>query len=287
MNFNDLRANENKGFSLVELIVVMAIMAVMTAVLAPALLGYVERSRAQKDDSAMGEVTNAINLAMSDQDIYDEVLFYSAKNNYSCYSDGVTAPTNNDKIVMKAADTTKGTKENWMYSDNTRVADETEYLFDGYMRGVTISFYPSNGSEGNKTVFNLKDARINDGLLGKKTADGSNSETASTQKSVGGGTRTGDFVSGITLTEGTNNTLGTMTTNNGHNYLYNRVRSVIGDTIELTSQTYRNSDYTVFIKVGSVGGNDAASQDAIKVYGQWSGTNLTANDAALGGTVQE
>ena len=36
-NFNDVRKNENKGFSLVELIVVIAIMAVMTSVLAPAL----------------------------------------------------------------------------------------------------------------------------------------------------------------------------------------------------------------------------------------------------------
>ena len=39
-NFNDVRKNENKGFSLVELIVVIAIMAVMTSVLAPALLQY-------------------------------------------------------------------------------------------------------------------------------------------------------------------------------------------------------------------------------------------------------
>ena len=38
---NNFMKNENKGFSLVELIVVIAIMAVMVAVLAPALLGYV------------------------------------------------------------------------------------------------------------------------------------------------------------------------------------------------------------------------------------------------------
>ena len=36
------------GFSLVELVVVIAIMAVMLAVLAPALMGNTERSRAQK-----------------------------------------------------------------------------------------------------------------------------------------------------------------------------------------------------------------------------------------------
>ena len=96
-NYNDVRKNENKGFSLVELIVVIAIMAVMTSVLAPALLQYVERSRAQKDDSAMGEVTNAIMLALSDQDIYDEVLFYACTNNNSCYGCNPILWTGNKK----------------------------------------------------------------------------------------------------------------------------------------------------------------------------------------------
>ena len=60
-------------------------------------------------------------------------------------------------------------------------------------------------------------------------------------------------------------------------YLYNRTRATIGDKVELTSQTYRNSEYTVFIRMGSTGGNQASAQDAIKVYGQWNGTNLLAN----------
>ena len=66
--------NNNKGFSLVELIVVIAIMAVLVGVLAPSLLRYVEKSRAQKDDSAMAEVTNAIQLALADEKVYDEVV---------------------------------------------------------------------------------------------------------------------------------------------------------------------------------------------------------------------
>ena len=57
-------------------------------------------------------------------------------------------------------------------------------------------------------------------------------------------------------------------------YLYNKLRAVIGDNITLTSQTYRNSEYTVFIRMGSMGGNQASAQDAVAVYGQWNGTNL-------------
>ena len=60
----------NKGFSLVELIVVIAIMAVLVGVLAPALLRYVEKSRIQKDASAVAEVSNAIVIAMSEEDVF-------------------------------------------------------------------------------------------------------------------------------------------------------------------------------------------------------------------------
>ena len=56
--------------------------------------------------------------------------------------------------------------------------------------------------------------------------------------------------------------------------LYNKLRAVIGDNITLSSQTYRNSEYTVFIRMGSMGGNQASAQDAVAVYGQWNGTNL-------------
>lgn len=62
------KKKNNKGFSLVELIVVIAIMAVLMAVLAPAMLRYVEKSRIQKDNSAVAELVNALNVTLSDED---------------------------------------------------------------------------------------------------------------------------------------------------------------------------------------------------------------------------
>lgn len=58
------KKKNNKGFSLVELIVVIAIMAVLMAVLAPAMLRYVEKSRIQKDNSAVAELVNALNVTL-------------------------------------------------------------------------------------------------------------------------------------------------------------------------------------------------------------------------------
>ena len=56
----------NKGFSLVELIIVVAIMAVLIGVLAPAYLQYVEKSKKTKDCSAIGSIMDAIEIVAAD-----------------------------------------------------------------------------------------------------------------------------------------------------------------------------------------------------------------------------
>ena len=64
----------NKGFSLVELIIVIAIMAVLMAVLAPQLIKYVEKTRVQADDSAASEILNAVKIALNDESIYNAIV---------------------------------------------------------------------------------------------------------------------------------------------------------------------------------------------------------------------
>lgn len=59
----------NKGFSLVELIIVVAIMAVLIGVLAPAYLQYVEKSKKTSDCTAIGSIMDAIEVVASDPSI--------------------------------------------------------------------------------------------------------------------------------------------------------------------------------------------------------------------------
>ena len=64
----------NDGFSLIELIVVVAIMAVLVGVLAPAYLRYVEKARRQTCYWNMDNVVREVQLlAFSDPDFMDEL----------------------------------------------------------------------------------------------------------------------------------------------------------------------------------------------------------------------
>lgn len=63
------RKMNNKGFSLVELIIVIAIMAILVVVLAPQYLKYVEKSRVSSDAQTAVEFEGAMTVLASDPDI--------------------------------------------------------------------------------------------------------------------------------------------------------------------------------------------------------------------------
>ena len=59
----------NKGFSLVELIIVIAIMAILVGVMAPQLIKYIEKTNVSSDTQLCDTVKNAITTAMMDPSV--------------------------------------------------------------------------------------------------------------------------------------------------------------------------------------------------------------------------
>lgn len=64
----------NKGFSLVELIVVIAIMAVLVGVLAPTLIKNIEKSRESKDAQNIEQIKSACEVALQNEEAYQNTV---------------------------------------------------------------------------------------------------------------------------------------------------------------------------------------------------------------------
>ena len=57
------KENSDRGFSIVELIIVIAIMAVLVGILTPTFVNYVDKARKSKDIYTAGQIARAVNIA--------------------------------------------------------------------------------------------------------------------------------------------------------------------------------------------------------------------------------
>lgn len=64
------KRTDNKGFSLVELIIVISIMAVLIGILAPVYLQYVDRTKRTTDCAGIGAVLDACEVLAGDPDVF-------------------------------------------------------------------------------------------------------------------------------------------------------------------------------------------------------------------------
>ncbi len=104
----------NKGFSLVELIIVIAIMAVLVGVLAPQYVKYVAQSKVSTDITNAEELVTAINVALSDVDQSVEITSGTA------FAAGATVVKEGSEVKVTAPTSKVDKDRTWTvtYDDN-------------------------------------------------------------------------------------------------------------------------------------------------------------------------
>lgn len=126
----------NKGFSLVELIVVVAIMAVLMGILVPTLVKNVEKSKKQKDASAIEEIRSTMVTTLADptySDIEARIVY-----------DGTTIDVDNPKSISPVKPEVKtfltavsADVKDWKFTSKAYKADdEVTFVISGQM--VTV-----------------------------------------------------------------------------------------------------------------------------------------------------
>lgn len=87
-------SGEREGFSLIELIIVIAIMAILIGVIALVVLPYLESGRENRDRQTLSEISNAFKSAMANENVAKTM---SGKlNSYTVIPD---APTGDIKVL--------------------------------------------------------------------------------------------------------------------------------------------------------------------------------------------
>ncbi len=164
-----MATEKNKGFSLVELIIVIAVMAILVAVIAPNFIKYIDKSRKSKDIYTADQIARAVDIAFVE------------------YPEAHATFQNGTKLSLKVSATVDGVTESYyvevIASSGTQWTNSVSNCFNGGASGLFIK--DKSGTDGFYGVLNrelgLSTTEMNaamipayrkakEGTLGKKMA---------------------------------------------------------------------------------------------------------------------
>lgn len=96
----------NKGFSLVELIIVIAIMAILVGVMAPQLIKYIEKSNVSADTQVCDSIHSAVLTSMMDPEVVTatDSATQTKLSSLNAAQDIATLLTGTDKFTQSVKD---------------------------------------------------------------------------------------------------------------------------------------------------------------------------------------
>ena len=141
-----MKTNKVKGFTLVELIVVIAIIGVLAAILVPSMLGYVRKSKVSAMNSNAKSLYDAVATSLVEEDS-EGVSIGDGTYTYGTDDQG----TMETKIANFFADVAELDSAQYTVAS---MAVTAAYCDDGTYRGG----YPVGSTTENYTTFTIADA---------------------------------------------------------------------------------------------------------------------------------
>lgn len=132
-----MKKTNNKGFSLIELIIVIAIMAVLVAIIAPNLTKYLGSSKSSADKKNLDEIQSTINTCITDYEMSNSTLIADGATTTITAKWGAggltsTGNTTFDAIINSAIDAKKcQSKEDtgkWAKAEITKNSTTNSYV---------------------------------------------------------------------------------------------------------------------------------------------------------------
>lgn len=147
-----LGKSSKKGFTLVELIVVIVILAVLAAMLVPALIGYIDRARKEKDYQTASTVYAAAQAALTEAYAKGDIEKKADANKIA--NDSTFNSVNYGDVVYDLAGVEKTKVTGFSFNaTNAIITDGTVTIVNGGSASVTYEL-KSDGSWGVKTESN-------------------------------------------------------------------------------------------------------------------------------------
>ena len=128
----------NKGFSLVELIVVIAIMAILVGVAVPVYTQYIGNANKGVDEQTAGEIEHAIEVVLIDPTVTDTpdstvVVLTASGLAYEAEQEGDTAPEKDDFLTAVEGIVPSATLKHY---------EKVTFTIDGY--SCTVAYTAKN-----------------------------------------------------------------------------------------------------------------------------------------------